>query len=81
MNSLAARIAVASSRVRPLTSGTGLVFGPLPTTIVITLVMADVELAGGLVASTRSFCSGVDADSDCWNLAKPASLSLFTHSA
>ncbi len=58
-----------------------MVSGPVPTTIVTTLVMADVELAAGLVDSTLSLCSADDADGDCWNFWKPAVFSLVTHSA
>ena len=50
--------------------------GPVPTTMVITLVMADVELAAGIVDSTRSLCSADDADGDCWNLLEAGGLQL-----
>jgi len=59
VNSLAARIAVASSRVRPFTSGTGLVFGPSDYDIDL-VGDADVWLGDGIVVITRpwarSYC-------------------------
>src|SRR6476469_1429464 len=77
----AVRTCWADSTVWFLTSGTGLLSGPEPTTIVISLVIAEVWLAGGMVASTLSFISGVDGDCDCLNLPKPASVNFWTQSA
>ncbi len=65
----------------PTQSGTTAVAGPLPSTIVISLVIAEVWLAGGTVDSTRSFCSGVEADVVCRKRSKPALVSLRTASA
>src|SRR4051794_6659109 len=76
VNPVAVRIFWASSGVLPFTSGTVFVLGPFPTTIVITLVMADVELAGGNVASTWPFRSGVEGDIDSVVFSKPAALSF-----
>src|SRR5215208_2621954 len=71
----------AESTVWFLTSGTASLSGPEPTTIVISLVIAEVWLAGGMVASTLSFMSGVDGDSDRLNLPNPAWLNFWTQSA
>ena len=49
--------------------------------MVISLVIAEVWLAGGSVDSTLSFCSGVDAASDSLNFPNPAALSFWTASA
>src|SRR6478735_6335878 len=80
-NPLALSTCCAEPTVWLFTSGTGLLSGPEPTTIVISLVIAEVWLAGGMVASTLSFISGVDGDCDCLNLPKPASVSFWTQSA
>ncbi|CNH50870.1 Uncharacterised protein [Mycobacterium tuberculosis] len=53
-----------------------MVSGPEPTTTVITLVIAEVWLAGGLVPMTLPESSGVDGEFACLNLVKPAALSL-----
>src|SRR4051812_26978288 len=71
----------AESTVWFFTSGTGLLSGPVPRTIVISLVIAEVWFAGGMVASTLSFISGVDGDSERLNLPNPAWVSFWTHSA
>ena len=81
VNPDAVRTCWADSSVWFFTSGTGLLSGPEPTTIVISLVIAEVWLAGGMVASTLSFCSGVDGDFDSLNLPNPASVSFWTQSA
>ena len=49
--------------------------------MVISLVIAEVWLAGGNVPTTRSLSSGVDADGLCLNRPKPASVSFLTASA
>src|SRR5262249_53869671 len=72
----AVRICRAGSSVWFFTSGTGLLSGPEPTTIVISLVIAEVWLAGGMVASTLSFISVVDGDFDSLNLPNPPSVSF-----
>ena len=77
----AVRICRAESSVWFLTSGRGLASGPEPTTMVISLVIAEVWFAGGSVPTTRSLSSGVDADGLCLNRPKPASVSFFTASA
>jgi hypothetical protein len=76
----AVRICPATSTVCPAMTGTAAVCGPLPTTTVISLVIADVWFAGGIVERTLSFCSGVEADSVCLYLPNPAALSFWTHS-
>jgi hypothetical protein len=47
---------------------------------VITLVIADVWLAGGLVPMTLPNSSGVDGEFACLNLVNPAPFSLVTAS-
>ena len=59
-----------------MTSGTCVLSGPVPTTIVISVVTDWVVLAGGMVLVTRSFCSGVDAPGVRVMFSNPASLSL-----
>ena len=49
--------------------------------MVISLVIAEVWLAGGMVPTTRSLSSGVDADGACLKRPKPASVSFLTASA
>lgn len=58
-----------------------MVAGPDPTMTVISLVIAEVWLAGGLVPMTRSFISGVDGELTCLNRPKPAAFSFFTADA
>src|SRR5882757_9658340 len=77
----ALRICLQMSTVWPTQPGITLLPGPVPTMIVITFVIADVELACGLVDMTRPFNSGVEADGACVTFSKPALLSLRSASA
>ena len=81
VNPDAVKICTALSANWPFTSGTGRVSGPAPRTMVISLVIADVWLTGGLVPRTLSFISGVDGDDDGRNFSKPAAVSFSTASA
>src|SRR6185312_4183293 len=75
------RFFCAESAVCPVTSGTCLLDGPEPTITAISLVIADVWLAGGLVPMTLSFISGVDGELTCLKRVNPADFSFLTAAA